>query len=85
MFKSNDESAYDEHQCLKELNDFAEFHNKYLQKAITTLQEENPATTIVYADYYNAFKSLLINAPRLGNLSIDCIYELTVHKTNTSK
>ncbi|WOG93791.1 hypothetical protein DCAR_0313078 [Daucus carota subsp. sativus] len=66
MFKSNDESAYDEHQCLKELNDFAEFHNEYLQKAITTLQEENPATTIVYADYYNAFKTLLINAPRLG-------------------
>lgn len=67
MFKSNNESAYDKNQCLKELNDFAEFHNKYLLEAIMALQEENPGTTIVYGDYYNAFKWLLYNAPHLGN------------------
>lgn len=66
MFKSKNESAYDQHQCLKELNNFAAFHNEYLQQAIITLQEENPATTIVYGDYYNAFKWLLYNAPHLG-------------------
>lgn len=71
MFKSNNKSAYDEHQCLKEFNDFAAFHNKYLQQAIITLQEENPATTIVYGDYYNAFKWLLYNAPHLGNSSCE--------------
>lgn len=66
MFKSNNKSAYDEHQCLRELNNFAAFHNEYLQQAIITLQEENPAITIVYGDYYNAFKWLLYNAPHIG-------------------
>ncbi|WOH14028.1 hypothetical protein DCAR_0933544 [Daucus carota subsp. sativus] len=65
-FKSNDKSAYDEHQCLKEFNNFVAFHNNYLQKTIITLQAENPHTTIVYADYFNAFKWILYNAPRLG-------------------
>ncbi|XP_074365677.1 GDSL esterase/lipase At5g03980-like [Apium graveolens] len=65
-FKSNDESAYDEHYCLKEFNDFIAFHNKYLQQTIITLQEEYPRTTIVYADYYDAFKWLLYNAWQLG-------------------
>ncbi|KAK1402400.1 acetylajmalan esterase-like [Heracleum sosnowskyi] len=63
-FKSNDESGED--QCARELNDFTEFHNEYLQQTLIALQEENPHTTIVYADYYNAFKWLLQNAPNLG-------------------
>lgn len=78
-FKSNDKSAYDEHQCLKEFNNFVAFHNNYLQKTIITLQAENPHTTIVYADYFNAFKWILYNAPRLGNcrkLAIDRTCEL---------
>ncbi|KAL8134866.1 acetylajmalan esterase-like [Apium graveolens] len=66
MFKSNNKSAYDEHQCLKEFNNFAAFHNRHIQQAIITLQEENLATTIVYGDYYNAFKWLLYNAAHLG-------------------
>ncbi|KAL8134863.1 acetylajmalan esterase-like [Apium graveolens] len=66
MFKGENKSAYDDNQCLKELNDFAAFHNEYLQQAINTLQEENPTTTIVYADYYKAFKWLMYNAPHLG-------------------
>ncbi|WOG93792.1 hypothetical protein DCAR_0313079 [Daucus carota subsp. sativus] len=66
MFKSDSKSAYDEHRCLKDFNDLAAFHNQYLQQAIITLQEENPGTTIVYGDYYNAFNWLLYNAPYLG-------------------
>ncbi|KAK1386712.1 acetylajmalan esterase-like [Heracleum sosnowskyi] len=65
-FISNNESSYDKDQCLKEMNKVAEFHNEYLQHAVDRLQEENPTTTIVYADYYNAFKWLLHNAPHLG-------------------
>lgn len=67
LFVNNNISAYDEYQCLKELNKVAEFQNEYVQQAINTLQEENPTTKIVYADYYNAFKWLLRNAPHLGN------------------
>ncbi|XP_074365708.1 GDSL esterase/lipase At5g03980-like [Apium graveolens] len=67
LFKSNNESAYDEHHCLIEFNDFIAFHNEYLQQTIITLQKENPNTTIVYADYYKAFKWVLHNAPQLGN------------------
>lgn len=66
-FKCNDESAYDELHCLKEFNNVIAFHNEYLQQTIITLQKENPHTTIVYADYYNAYKWILYNALELGN------------------
>ena len=80
MFKSDSESVYDEHRCLKDFNDLAAFHNQYLQQAIITLQEENPGTTIVYGDYYNAFNWLLYNAPYLGNSYCKMIYQLIMHK-----
>ncbi|XP_019080348.1 GDSL esterase/lipase At5g03980-like [Vitis vinifera] len=31
-FQNNDSAAYDEHDCLKGLNDFAKYHNDHLQK-----------------------------------------------------
>lgn len=65
-FQSNNATAYDNHHCLKDLNDFAIFHNQYLQKAISVLKKESPNTKIVYADYYNAFQWLLENCPYLG-------------------
>lgn len=84
-FKSNDKSAYDEHQCLKKVNNFVAFHNEHLQKTLMALQEENPHTTIVYADYYNAYKELLHNAPQLGNCIIDRICKIAVHNTSIPK
>ncbi|XP_074374413.1 acetylajmalan esterase-like [Apium graveolens] len=65
-FKTDIESAYDERHCLKDINDLLAIHNEYLQQAIITLQEENPTTTILYADYYNAYIWLLDNASQLG-------------------
>ncbi|KAL8134865.1 hypothetical protein AgCh_009756 [Apium graveolens] len=66
-FKSNNKSDYDEHHCLKDIDDVLAFHNQHLQQAIITLQEENPTATILYADYYSAYMWLLDNAPQLGN------------------
>ncbi|XP_057962358.1 GDSL esterase/lipase At5g03980-like [Malania oleifera] len=65
-FHTNDSAAYDQFGCLKELNNFAMHHNDHLQKAINELVEKNPNAIIAYADYYNAFLSLLQNAPSLG-------------------
>ncbi|XP_074310221.1 acetylajmalan esterase-like [Silene latifolia] len=48
------------------LNSLSILHNNELQKAIQGLKKEQLDATIVYADYYSAFASLLKNAPRLG-------------------
>ncbi|KAL0431810.1 UNVERIFIED_CONTAM: GDSL esterase/lipase [Sesamum radiatum] len=58
-FHTNKLAAYDENQCLKQLNDFAKYHNEQLQQAIEKLQQEHPNAIIVYADYYNAYQHLL--------------------------
>lgn len=57
---------FDSNQCLAELNKFAVRHNTILQSAIEYLRSEYPSVTIVYADYYNAFLSLLDQAQNLG-------------------
>ncbi|KAJ9681864.1 hypothetical protein PVL29_017975 [Vitis rotundifolia] len=62
IFKTNNTAAYDEFNCLKGFNDFAEYYNERLQQAIEELRNENPDTVIVYADYYNAFQWLFRNA-----------------------
>ncbi|KAH9613982.1 hypothetical protein KSS87_003834 [Heliosperma pusillum] len=59
IFKSNDATLYDDHKCLKHLNNFAKHHNSQLQKAIRGLQKNYPNATIVYADYYTAFNEAL--------------------------
>ncbi|KAF2317033.1 hypothetical protein GH714_010844 [Hevea brasiliensis] len=66
LMSSNDYSAYDEFHCLKGLNNFAMYHNEQLQQAIEELQEEHPNVTIVYGDYYNAYKWILRKATFLG-------------------
>ncbi|XP_075499500.1 GDSL esterase/lipase At5g03980-like [Primulina tabacum] len=58
-FQSNVSIAYDENQCLKQLNDFATYHNQQLQQAIHKLQREIPNAMIIYGDYYNAYQFLL--------------------------
>ena len=66
-FKTNNRTAtYDEFNCLKDLNDFAEYFNERLQHAIKELRNENPDTVILYADYYNAFQWLFRNVLFLG-------------------
>ncbi|KAL0310928.1 UNVERIFIED_CONTAM: Acetylajmalan esterase [Sesamum angustifolium] len=58
-FQTNMLAAYDENRCLKQLNDFATYHNEELQQGIEKLQQEHPNAVIVYADYYNAYQYLL--------------------------
>ncbi|KAL2247714.1 GDSL esterase/lipase At5g03980-like [Sesamum indicum] len=58
-FHTNKSAAYDENRCLKQLNDFAMYHNEQLQQAIEKLQQEHPNAIVVYADYYNAYQHLL--------------------------
>lgn len=65
-FATNDTSKYDELECLKDYNDFSKFYNQQLLQAIQQLQQEHPDVAIVYADYYSALISVIINAPQLG-------------------
>ncbi|XP_021715053.1 GDSL esterase/lipase At1g28650-like [Chenopodium quinoa] len=66
LYKTNDSRMYDELQCLKNFNQFAKFHNKKLKQAIRELQKDHPHVTIVYADYFSAFKEILKHAISLG-------------------
>ncbi|PIM98409.1 Chlorogenate--glucarate O-hydroxycinnamoyltransferase [Handroanthus impetiginosus] len=54
-FQTNISTAYDENQCLKQLNEFAKYHNAQLPNAV-----------IVYGDYYNAYQFLLKFAKSYG-------------------
>lgn len=57
-FYTNVSTAYDDNQCLKQLNDFATYHNERLQQAIHKLQKEILNAVIIYGDYYNAYQFL---------------------------
>ncbi|XP_019183130.1 PREDICTED: acetylajmalan esterase-like [Ipomoea nil] len=65
-FQTNNTAEYDEHHCLKRLNDLAIYHNDLLKQAIEDLKKEHPKIVIVYGDYYNAFLNLIRNAQNLG-------------------
>ena len=69
-FSTNVTQAYDEHHCLRRLNDFAKYHNNHLQEAIEELRKEFSHVNIVYGDYYNAYKWLLKNFSIFGELII---------------
>ncbi|KAI8022229.1 Acetylajmalan esterase [Camellia lanceoleosa] len=66
IFQTNDSTAYDEHHCLKQFNEFTMYHNNHLQQAIEELKRQYPNAIIVYGDYYNAFWWLLRCARHLG-------------------
>ncbi|OVA16264.1 Lipase [Macleaya cordata] len=65
-FPSSDPRSYDDMQCLGGLNEFAMFHNDYLQGALEQLRQEYPHAVIIYGDYYTAFQSVIRRAPSLG-------------------
>ncbi|KAM7482276.1 hypothetical protein LguiB_006859 [Lonicera macranthoides] len=66
LFQTNNSSAYDQHNCLKELNNLSIYQNELLQLAIKELKQENPNTMILYGNYYNAFQWLYRNAQYFG-------------------
>ena len=65
-FQTNDSAAYNEHHCLKQLNNFSFYHNNQLQAAIEELKQKYPNVVIVYGDYYHAFQWLFSRAAYLG-------------------
>ncbi|XP_020094051.1 GDSL esterase/lipase At5g03980-like [Ananas comosus] len=65
LVNSVNPSAYDENDCLIDLNTFAMLHNVKLQKAIEVLRLLYPNAVIAYADYFRAFLYILNNADKL--------------------
>ncbi|KAI8553990.1 hypothetical protein RHMOL_Rhmol05G0061900 [Rhododendron molle] len=65
-FKTNNSTAYDDNNCLRDLNELSKFHNDQVQGAISELNKEFPNAVITYGDYYNAFDWLFRNAAYLG-------------------
>ncbi|KAK4426923.1 Acetylajmalan esterase [Sesamum alatum] len=64
--KRNGSAAYDNFGYLESLNELTSYQNYYLQEALKSLRKEFPNTVILYADYYNAFQSLLRGATIFG-------------------
>ncbi|KAI3759454.1 hypothetical protein L6452_07293 [Arctium lappa] len=60
------ESDRDDMGCVASLNKQSYDHNTILQTKIVDLRKKYPETVIVYADYWNAYRSVIKNAPRLG-------------------
>ncbi|XP_027185131.1 GDSL esterase/lipase At5g03980-like [Coffea eugenioides] len=69
-FANPDPEAYDQMGRLREVNEFARYHNYYLRRALHSLRQklkrDNPNVVVVYADYYGALESVLARAPFLG-------------------
>ncbi|KAH9624968.1 hypothetical protein KSS87_006710 [Heliosperma pusillum] len=66
QFETNDTSKYDELHCLKEYNEFSQFHNQRLIEAIKELQDQYPNVAIAYADYYSALRWVISHSFALG-------------------
>ncbi|KAI3456178.1 hypothetical protein Pfo_012841 [Paulownia fortunei] len=59
LFRSSDERDYDSKTgCINWLNRFTQHHNKLLHMELDRIRMLHPATTIIYADYYNAAMDL---------------------------
>ncbi|KAL0322665.1 UNVERIFIED_CONTAM: Acetylajmalan esterase [Sesamum angustifolium] len=64
--RRNGSTTYDDVGCVKSLNDLTSYENDDLQGDLNSLRNEFPNTIILYADYYNAFLSLLRQATTFG-------------------
>ncbi|KAG6780021.1 hypothetical protein POTOM_016428 [Populus tomentosa] len=70
MQSANKSATYDRFGCVKDNNDFCNYHNVLLQEGLKELREQNPDVQIVYGDLYNAMQSILDNAQSLGFKSL---------------
>ncbi|KAK3039946.1 hypothetical protein RJ639_027781 [Escallonia herrerae] len=67
LFKGSNKEEYGpETGCLTWLNKFAEYHNELLRIELNRIQQHNPHTTIIYADYYNAAMQLCHSPKNFG-------------------
>ncbi|KAL0392586.1 UNVERIFIED_CONTAM: GDSL esterase/lipase [Sesamum radiatum] len=60
--KKNRLTVYDDFGCVKSVNNLTSYENDDIQGALNSLRIEFPNTVILYADYYNAFLSVLRQA-----------------------
>ncbi|KAM0018765.1 putative sinapine esterase [Helianthus debilis subsp. tardiflorus] len=60
------ESDRDDIGCVATVNNQSYIHNTLLKTNIQNLRRKNPKAIIVYADYWNAYRSVITNAPKLG-------------------
>ncbi|XP_060217673.1 acetylajmalan esterase-like [Lycium barbarum] len=65
-FPDNNASAYDNLGCLRNYNDFASYHNRYVNRAIANLQRSFPNVSIVYGDFYDAILTLIRSPSSYG-------------------
>ncbi|XP_070055793.1 GDSL esterase/lipase At5g03980-like [Nicotiana tomentosiformis] len=65
-FPDSNANGYDQLGCLRNYNDFASYHNRYLTRGLASLQREFPNVRIVYGDYYGALLTLLRSASSFG-------------------
>ncbi|KAH9624434.1 hypothetical protein KSS87_000465 [Heliosperma pusillum] len=52
--------------CVKSQNTLTSTHNTLLQAEIQSLRNQFPTSTIVYADYYNAYRTVMENPSKYG-------------------
>nr|XP_043616540.1 GDSL esterase/lipase At3g48460-like [Erigeron canadensis] len=60
------EADRDDMGCVGSLNKQSYDHNTILQTKIRDLRQKYPGAVIIYADYWNAYRSVIKNAPKLG-------------------
>ena len=75
MQSANKSATYDRFGCVKDNNDFCNYHNELLQEGLKELREQNPDVQIVYGDLYNAMQSILDNAQSLGECTFSHSYK----------
>ncbi|KAL5681415.1 hypothetical protein ACJX0J_007800, partial [Zea mays] len=63
-FHSDNHEDYDEHGCIKSLNEFSQKHNEQLYSDIGRLRFTYPNVKLIYADYYNATMEFIKNPGR---------------------
>ncbi|XP_076959548.1 GDSL esterase/lipase At3g48460-like [Bidens hawaiensis] len=60
------ETDRDDMGCVGTINNQSHIHNTILQANIKNLRTKYPKAIIVYADYWNAYRYVMKNAPKLG-------------------
>ncbi|KAJ6944541.1 acetylajmalan esterase-like [Populus alba x Populus x berolinensis] len=64
--KFAESNTLDKYGCVKEYNDFFNYHNDLLQAKLEKLRKKYPGVSIVYGDYYTAMQFVMDNYKKFG-------------------
>ncbi|KAJ6936652.1 hypothetical protein NC652_011381 [Populus alba x Populus x berolinensis] len=84
MQSANKSATYDRFGCVKDNNDFCNYHNELLQDGLKELREQNPDVQIVYGDLYNAMQSILDNSQSLGECAFSPSYTILLFENTVA-